>query len=34
MLAEKLADAILGKPPLAPLTAPFFVAGSWQTRQR
>ncbi len=34
MLAEKLADAILGKPPLAPLPAPFFVAENWQTRQR
>jgi choline dehydrogenase len=34
MLAEKLADAILGKPPLAPLPAPYYVAGNWQTSQR
>ena len=34
MLAEKLADTILGKPPLAPLAAPYFVAENWQTRQR
>ena len=34
MLAEKLADAILGKPPLAPLAAPYYVAENWQTRQR
>jgi choline dehydrogenase len=34
MLAEKLSDAILGKPPLAALTAPYFVAENWQTRQR
>ena len=34
MLAEKMADAILGKPPLAPLSAPYFVAENWQTRQR
>jgi choline dehydrogenase len=34
MLAEKLADVILGKPPLAPLAAHFFVAEHWQSRQR
>jgi len=34
MLAEKLADAIASKPPLAPLAAPYFVAPDWQTRQR
>jgi choline dehydrogenase len=34
MLAEKLADAILDKPPLAPLTAGYFVAEDWQARQR
>jgi choline dehydrogenase len=34
MLAEKLADAILGKPPLAPVPAAYFVNENWQTRQR
>jgi choline dehydrogenase len=34
MLAEKLADAILGKPPLPPEAAPFFVADAWESRQR
>lgn len=34
MLAEKLADAILGKPPLPPEAAPFFVADGWESRQR
>jgi choline dehydrogenase len=34
MLAEKLSDAILGKPPLPPEAAPFFVADSWESRQR
>jgi len=34
MLAEKLADSILGKPPLAPSGAPYYVAEQWQTRQR
>jgi choline dehydrogenase len=34
MLAEKMADAILGKPPLAPLDVPYFVAPEWPTRQR
>jgi choline dehydrogenase len=34
MVAEKLADVILGKPPLEPLAAHFFVAEHWQSRQR
>jgi choline dehydrogenase len=34
MLAEKAADHILGRPPLAPSNAPFYVAANWQTAQR
>jgi choline dehydrogenase len=34
MIAEKLADQILGKPALAPATAAYFVAENWQSRQR
>jgi choline dehydrogenase len=34
MLAEKCADAILGRPPLAPFDAPFHVAPDWETSQR
>ena len=34
MLAEKGADHILGRPPLAPSNAPFYVADNWQTAQR
>jgi choline dehydrogenase len=34
MLAEKAADHILGRPPLAPSNAPFYVADNWQTAQR
>jgi choline dehydrogenase len=34
MLAEKAADMILGRPPLAPSNAPFHVAERWQTTQR
>jgi choline dehydrogenase len=34
MLAEKLADAILGKPPLAASEAGFYVAPDWQMSQR
>jgi choline dehydrogenase len=34
MLAEKLADAILGRQPLAASEAPFYVAPNWQTSQR
>jgi choline dehydrogenase len=34
MLAEKAADHILGRPPLAPSNAPFYVAENWRTAQR
>ncbi len=34
MLAEKLADHVLGKAPLAPSPAPFYVVGDWQVSQR
>ena len=34
MLAEKLADEILGRPPLEPSPAGFFVAADWERRQR
>ena len=34
MLAEKLADSILGKEPLAPEPEPFFVHQEWETKQR
>ncbi|MDQ0510342.1 choline dehydrogenase [Ancylobacter amanitiformis] len=34
MLAEKAADHILGKPLLAPSTAPYHVAPDWRTAQR
>ncbi len=34
MIAEKAADHILGKPLLPPSSAPFYVATSWETRQR
>jgi choline dehydrogenase len=34
MLAEKMADHIRGRSPLAPSTAPYFVADDWQHRQR
>ncbi len=34
MLAEKAADMIRGRQPLAPSSAPFYVAEQWQTRQR
>jgi choline dehydrogenase len=34
MLAEKLADAVLGKPPLPPANAPLFAADGWESRQR
>jgi choline dehydrogenase len=34
MLAEKAADHILGRPPLAPSNAPFYVADNWRTAQR
>jgi choline dehydrogenase len=34
MLAEKLADAILGKPALAPSKAGYYVAPDWEFKQR
>jgi len=34
MLAEKLADAILGKPALAPSQAGYYVAPDWEFKQR
>ena len=34
MLAEKMADHVLGKAPLAPSAAPFYVVGDWQVSQR
>jgi len=34
MLAEKMADHVLGKVPLAPSSAPFHVVGDWQVSQR
>lgn len=34
MLAEKLADAILGKPPLPPSNAPYWVHPDWRNAQR
>ncbi len=34
MIAEKAADAILGRPPLPPLEVPIFTAPEWQSRQR
>ena len=34
MLAEKLADAILGRTPLPPSPAGFYVAPDWERRQR
>jgi choline dehydrogenase len=34
MIAEKLADAILGRKPLEPSQAPIFQAADWERRQR
>jgi choline dehydrogenase len=34
MIAEKAADHILGRAPLAPVDAPTYVAPGWETRQR
>ncbi len=34
MMAEKLADAILGKVPLSPSSAPVFKADQWESKQR
>jgi choline dehydrogenase len=34
MLAEKAADAIRGRSPLAPSNAPVYIAPDWETQQR
>jgi choline dehydrogenase len=34
MVAEKAADLILGKTPLAPIEAPVWIDKNWQTQQR
>jgi choline dehydrogenase len=34
MIGEKAADIILGRPPLAPSNAPYYVAPDWQVAQR
>jgi choline dehydrogenase len=34
MLAEKAADHILGRPPLAPSNADYYVAEGWERAQR
>jgi choline dehydrogenase len=34
MVAEKAADHILGRQPLAPSNQPYYVAPNWQTAQR
>jgi choline dehydrogenase len=34
MIGEKAADLILGRPPLPPSNAPYYVAPDWETRQR
>jgi len=34
MLAEKAADMIRGRPPLAPIGVPVYIAPEWETRQR
>ena len=34
MIGEKCADAILGRPPLAPSNAPTYQAAGWETAQR
>jgi choline dehydrogenase len=34
MLAEKAADMIRGRAPLAASNAPYFVASDWETKQR
>jgi len=34
MIAEKAADEILGRPPLPPSNADYFVADTWETQQR
>jgi choline dehydrogenase len=34
MVAEKAADAILGKAPLSPIAAPAWIDPNWQSKQR
>ncbi len=34
MIGERAADLILGRPPLPPSNAPYYVAPDWQVRQR
>ena len=34
MVAEKIADAILGNTPLAPSNVPTWIAPQWETEQR
>jgi choline dehydrogenase len=34
MIGEKAADIILGRPPLPPSNAPYYVAPNWETAQR
>ncbi len=34
MIAEKVADMILGHPPLEPMTEPWYIPPQWQTQQR
>ncbi len=34
MIGEKVADMVLGRPPLPPSNAPYFVAENWRTAQR
>jgi choline dehydrogenase len=34
MIGEKVADMVLGRPPLAPSNAPSYVAANWQSAQR
>jgi len=34
MVAEKMADHVLGKAPLTPSSAPYYVVGDWQVAQR
>ena len=34
MVAEKMADHVLGRAPLPPSAAPYHVVGNWQVAQR
>ena len=34
MIGEKVADMVLGRPPLPPSNAPYYVAEDWRTAQR